>query len=76
MGRSYRNEKGFGPKRKRSPGGKYNFRREERQRVRHGEERLLDEIVEKFKNDLEIEDQESYENFRSTYENKKNGKTT
>ena len=76
MGKSYRNEKNFGPKRKRNPGGHFNPRREERQRIRHESERKLEEIVDKFKNNLDVEDLEDFESFKITYENGKNGKVT
>ena len=72
MGRSFRNEKGFGPKKHKS-GGNYNQRREERQKNRRVKERELDEKVLEFKKDpTSYEYEENYLKFR---EDKPNGKT-
>jgi len=62
MGKSYKNEKSFGPKRKRSPGGHYNPRREERQRIRRKSEQELDNVIDKYKNGF-IDDPEDIESF-------------
>ena len=75
MGKSFKNEKHYGPK-KRKAGGHFNPRREERQKIRRGAERQLGEIVDKFKNQNidDFDSLEDYERFRETYENGKNGK--
>ena len=76
MGKSFRKEKNFGP-RKRSAGGQYNPRREERQRIRRNADSQLNDIVDKFKNDNvdELDTLEDYERFRETYKNGETPKT-
>lgn len=67
MGKSFRNEKHFGPK-KRKAGGHYNPRREERQKIRRNAERQLEEVIEKYKEkNIDEVDLDDYERFRDTY---------
>lgn len=74
MGKSYRNEKSFGGPKKRKAGGNYNQRREERQRLRKGKAKEVDDIVEKYREDPNsYTDYENYQRFKEENDGRNKG---